>query len=502
MKSKKIIVTVALATALVLFTLSCKQKEKKAETNSANVDLPYTTQSEEALNQFKDGLLALDIGDNQRARPHFDKAIELDPDFAVAYVYRSYTSRSGQEFAADVKIANEKNKNVSDAERLLVELDNAFLTGDADKRMSIVKNMVEKYPDVARSHVMLGNAYGALNDPMNARKCYEKAVELNPNWNLGFSSLAGSYIFEEPKDLAKAEEYTKKIVELHPNESRSHISLGDVYRAQQNFDKALASYVKAGELNPNDPVAFSKAGHANTYLGNYDAARKDFEKSGTLSDFPAGELNFKAFTHLYEGNHAKGMAWLQEQAKNLDKSGLSMDRLLSSQANLLGNCMWIAYYLGDAKELKSLMAQYQPLDYENSKSVGSKESMMFYDSEVNFRDGMLAVLEGKLDIAKEKAEAQKIDLAAINNPTKLEQYNFLKGEIEMHEGNFANAVTYFEKADLDDIYVKYKLAMANKKAGNNDKAMQILKEISEYNFNDIGNALVRKEVQDMLSQKS
>ncbi len=161
MKSKKII-NLLLSTALVLFTFSCKQKENIAETSSANLDLPYTTQSEEALNQFKDGLLALDLGDNQRARPHFDKAIELDTDFAVAYVYRSYTSRSGQEFATDVKIANEKNKNLSDAEQLLVELNNAFLTGDADKRMSISKSMVEKYPDVARSHVMLGQAYGAL----------------------------------------------------------------------------------------------------------------------------------------------------------------------------------------------------------------------------------------------------------------------------------------------------------------------------------------------------
>jgi tetratricopeptide (TPR) repeat protein len=501
MKSKKII-NLLLSTALVLFTFSCKQKENIAETSSANLDLPYTTQSEEALNQFKDGLLALDLGDNQRARPHFDKAIELDTDFAVAYVYRSYTSRSGQEFATDVKIANEKNKNLSDAEQLLVELNNAFLTGDADKRMSISKSMVEKYPDVARSHVMLGNAYGALNDPMNARKCYEKAVELNPNWNLGFSSLAGSYIFEEPKDLAKAEEYTKKIVELHPKESRTHISMGDVYRAQQNFDKALASYVKAGELNPNDPVAFSKAGHANTYLGNYDAARKDFEKSGSLSDFPAGELNFKAFTHLYEGNHAKGMAWLKEQAMNLDKSGLAKDRLMSSQANLLNNCMWIAYYLGDAEELKSIMSQYQPLDYENSKSVGSKESMIFHDAEVNFINGMVAILEGNLELAKENAEAQKNDLAPINNPTKLEGYNFLKGEIAMHEKKYADAVTYFEKADLDDIFAKYKLAMANKKAGNKDRAMQILKEISEYNFNDIGNALVRKKVKDMLSSSS
>ena len=48
--------------------------------------------------------------------------------------------------------------------------------------------------------------------------------------------------------------------------------------------------------------------------------------------------------------------------------------------------------------------------------------------------------------------------------------------------------------DPNDIYNKYWLAMANEAAGNKDKAMSLFKEVAAYNFNDVGNALVRNEV--------
>ena len=306
---------------LIALTISsCQETGNKdtADKTAEYKDLPITTKSEEALKHYQEGLHAMDLGEAQRARPHFDKAIELDPEFAVAYVYRSFTSRSPQEFAADVKMANEKNKDLTEAEKLMVDLDNAYMSGDAEKELSIGKTMVEKYPDVARAHITLGQAYDGMNDHIAARKHFEKAIELNPKWIGGYSALGNSYIFNEPKDFAKAEENMKMAVELMPNESRTHIALGDVYRAQDNLDKALESYNKAMELAPTDPVAFSKAGHANTYLGNYDEARANFKKSGSLSDYPAAELNFTAFTYYYEGKYAEGLAWLKEEAMNLE----------------------------------------------------------------------------------------------------------------------------------------------------------------------------------------
>ena len=68
------------------------------------------------------------------------------------------------------------------------------------------------------------------------------------------------------------------------------------------------------------------------------------------------------------------------------------------------------------------------------------------------------------------------------------------GYICMKEKKYADAVSHFEKANPNDIYNKYWLAMANEAAGNKDKAMSLFKEVAAYNFNDVGNALVRNEV--------
>ena len=40
--------------------------------------------------------------------------------------------------------------------------------------------------------------------------------------------------------------------------------------------------------------------------------------------------------------------------------------------------------------------------------------------------------------------------------------------------------------------------MANEAAGNKDKATALYKEVAAYNFNDVGNALVRNEVKKKL----
>ncbi len=68
----------------------------------------------------------------------------------------------------------------------------------------------------------------------------------------------------------------------------------------------------------------------------------------------------------------------------------------------------------------------------------------------------------------------------------------------MKQKNYADAVSHFQKADPVPIYNKYMLAKANEAAGNKDKATSLYKEVAAYNFNDVGNALVRSEVKKKL----
>ncbi|RKX17242.1 MAG: hypothetical protein DRP51_11170, partial [Candidatus Zixiibacteriota bacterium] len=61
-------------------------------------DITFTTKSNRALQYFLDGLDKNDNFYNDEARALFGKAIELDPEFAIAYYYWAYTSVSQDDF--------------------------------------------------------------------------------------------------------------------------------------------------------------------------------------------------------------------------------------------------------------------------------------------------------------------------------------------------------------------------------------------------------------------
>lgn len=84
-----------------LFNLGCGDSGQQNKEASKPKDFVWTTSSDEALADFEQGLDLLDAGETTLARESFTSAIEKDPNFAIAYALRSYTSGSGKEFAED-----------------------------------------------------------------------------------------------------------------------------------------------------------------------------------------------------------------------------------------------------------------------------------------------------------------------------------------------------------------------------------------------------------------
>ena len=68
------------------------------------------------------------------------------------------------------------------------------------------------------------------------------------------------------------------------------------------------------------------------------------------------------------------------------------------------------------------------------------------------------------------------------------------GFISYSEKDFAKATEHFAKTNLQNMYNKYWLAKAYESAGQKEEATTLYKEIANYNFNNMGYALVRSEV--------
>ena len=466
---------------------SCNTSEKTSDTKIT--DIPATSSSAEALASFKEGLAFSDVGDGIKARAAFGKAIELDPKFGMAYLMRANTAATAKEFADDVTKGKANVDSASSWEKMYADYMATNISGDRNKGVEIMQKIAAEYPDAARAQFNLGFTYSGNNQFDKARESYNKAIEIDPKWVGGYSALATSYLFEEPKDLKKAEENALKVVELAPKSAGAQITLGDVYRAQNDMSKAKEAYTKAVALDTNAPEGYYKLGHANTYLGNMEEARKNYADAGMHDVNKAGAVFNTAYTWLYADDAPTASKYIMDQmaADNTTDASLK-GRYLNTAAS-------IAIHTGDAATLRSLVAMMQPLAKQITTDLGNTaETMLFEKADSLHWQAMIAIAEGKFDQTKSNLEAMKSTLDPIKDNRKLEGYEYDMGLLSMKQKNYGDAISHFEKADKSPIYNKYMLAKANEAAGNKDKAMALYKEVAAYNFNDVGNALVRSEV--------
>ena len=429
----------------------------------------------------------------------FEAALEKDPNLVTAHVYAAWFSPSSTQFGQHLKALNEMGDKANEAEKQLIRMTNGFANGDYGEQHQAGLKLVELYPESARAHAYLGFVLESVDKDTEARSEYKKAVEMSPEWVGGHSYLVNSYMFEDPRDMAAAQKHASKMVELAPENATCHILLGDTYRAQQNLEQALSSYTKASQLDAENEVAFSKAGHAHTYMGNFDKARESFAQAMKVANNPMPSVNFTAFTYLYEGDYEKAKSYLDDAAGKMADLGVkpeSMPGATMTSINIRSN---LAMHHGDAEYLAQLTEARKTAAPKLAATIGTEAINSFMAADQAYWEGIGLVMKGDYEGTLAKAEENKNALEAINDPTKLRDYNFLLGYLGMHEEDYENAIAHFEQTDQDNMYNRYMLAMAHEKSGDADGAMKIYQEIADYNFNNVGYALVRNEVKNKVN---
>jgi tetratricopeptide (TPR) repeat protein len=491
MKKFNYLLHFACIAAVVAFT-SCNKPGKIT-------DITPTTQSAEAKTSFEQGLAMMDQGDFQKSRMAFSKAIEQDPKCAVAYMFRAITANSPKEYADNMAQAKSNLEGVSDYEKWYYQYTETFGTNDWNKRLDVAQKMATAFPDVPRTQVDLGTTYSSGNDEAHARECFAKAIQMNPNWVGGYTASVNSYIFVNPKDFKKGEENAMKATELAPNSAGSQIALGDCYRAQNNLEKARDAYGKAITLDPNTSEAYYKKGHANSFLGNLDEARQNYMEGAKHDDSKMGSVSAIGNSYLYGGDYKMALSYFTDQASKADASGDSPSNITATKYTCWSSAANIALHYGDAASLKDIVAKFEPVATQMGNDGGTEQSKIQQSATMSYWQSVLASLEGNFDAAKTKAEEMKTALAPINDPNKMDGYEFAMGFCAMKQKNYADAVDHFGKTQQNSTYNKYWLATANLDAGNKDKAASLYRDIADYNFNEVGYALVRNEVKKTLA---
>jgi len=195
-----------------LDTAAVKLREKLGESAKSlqAFDTPLeqaTTPSLEALQAYSLGRQMFFTKGQAAAVPFLKRAIELDPNFAMAYRALASNGSFGQPNlkAAYATKAYELRSKVSERERFFIEATYYWtVTGDLDKALPVYALWQQTYPRDYSLYVHLAEIYSSLGDLEksldNAREC----MRLEPNRANNNQDLIAAYLNLNRLDEAEA----------------------------------------------------------------------------------------------------------------------------------------------------------------------------------------------------------------------------------------------------------------------------------------------------------
>ena len=171
--------------------------ESLASVQKFDVPVEATTPSLEALKAFSMGVTTFRAKGNAEAIPFYKRAIELDPNFAVAYaslgvVYRNLGQASLA--AENLKKAYDLRDRVSEREKYrITSTYYQDATGEIEQATQVYEMWAKSYPQDAVPPGNLGVIYGILGQYDKALQEVQEAQRLEPT-AIGYANLASFYL--------------------------------------------------------------------------------------------------------------------------------------------------------------------------------------------------------------------------------------------------------------------------------------------------------------------
>jgi DNA-binding winged helix-turn-helix (wHTH) protein/tetratricopeptide (TPR) repeat protein len=157
-----------------------------------------TTSSLDALNAYGMALSTWDKKGDDASLPFFKKAIELDPNFAMAYAALGTIYHNKGESAPageNTAKAYDLRDRVTEGERLAIESRYfLYVPGDLDKASQVFEVWARNYPEWATPLNQLGSTQANLGRYEQAVESLRAALSLDPTRSTTYANLAGTLV--------------------------------------------------------------------------------------------------------------------------------------------------------------------------------------------------------------------------------------------------------------------------------------------------------------------
>lgn len=465
-----------LAMPLVAGLFGCAQPQQ-VQLPAEPAEIPITTSSDEAREAFIEGR---DLNERLRgtdAHVHFDRAVELDSDFAWAHLLAGFTSPTNQEFFDSLERAVALVERVSEGERLLILATQAGVNGEPETQRSNLERLVERYPGDKRAHNALGGFHFGRQEYEQAIRHYRRAIEIDPEYSPPYNQMGYAHRFLG--DYAAAEAAFRRYIELIPDDPNPYDSYAELLMKTGRFAESIDNYRRALEADENFIASYSGIAHNQTFLGNGEAARATLTnlrgKARNVGEVRAS-LFWTILTYVHESDYAAALATCDEM-RGLAEAGEDW-AAVSGDLNLTGDLLLEAGRLDEAS------AAYDESVAAIGRANVREEVRANVARNILYDRARLQLASGDIDGAASAAAEYSKAVTARGIPFEVRQHHELHGMLALAAGDGRAALVHLEQANLQNPRVLLLLAEAYRKQG-------LLAEAREYagraaNFNGLG----------------
>jgi len=202
------------------------------------------------LEAYRSYSLGLDAAEGLRpaeAIALFNKAVQLDPDFAMAQARIGYTYAASWDKPGDGRPYLERafrlSKRLTEKDRLDIAAWYAIANLDFAGAIRAEREIISKYPDDVETYTQLGRLLAGEDRYDEAIAVFQRSLNVDPDTPVTHNELRAAYSYLGKHDAAIAE--AERFVALAPAEPNAVDSLGYSYQIAERYPEAEASYRRA-----------------------------------------------------------------------------------------------------------------------------------------------------------------------------------------------------------------------------------------------------------------
>lgn len=434
------------------------------------VDLPVAELTSENLDAVREhtaaAILVTHHNDWAGAAPHLEKAVELDPQYALAQfmsfaVYQTLGEPQKSAQAMDAAMAN--LYRVTERTSFLIKSQYYLnIEQDMEKALAVLEMWSRLYPNDTDAYAQLALFRFVRQDLAGTVEAYEKILEIDPSQYQYLEEIAD--LQRQLGQIDAAEATLKRYIARFPARSEGYRDLAEFYIDVGRLEEARSALDEALLIDPADPTLKMRMVTVDLRQGRYEEVEAELERAALRDNTPRQRARL----------HSQYLALAAARGRP-DLAAVALDSFYAAMAVVQNPLQLDIAYSLMLPTLSMLGRPQQALDEVNAASARIPEP--FAGLAGMGRAWALADLGRPAEAREQLAIAQKV-VDTYQFETFRSSLALVGGMIDEAEGDLDTSIEQYrqagERALQNDPNIPLRLAGALRRRGDLKEAREAI----------------------------